>query len=159
MTLYDTLISSHITYCNIIWGATYKISIQKIYNLQKKALKLCSGKTSSQRIYRSGLINKPAICTNKSIFQSTKKLSVYNINKYQTVIFIYKTLHNLSPTCFQNLFKLLSNVHSHNTRAEGKNNLFAQNAKHTLRKFALSVRAPTLWNSIPSSIRHVIFIF
>ena len=99
------------------------------------------------------MINKPAICTSKSVFQSTKKLSVYNINKHQTVIFVYKTLHNLSPTCFQNLFKLLSNVHSHNTRAEGKNNLFAQNAKHTLRKFALSVRAPTLWNSIPSFIR------
>ena len=85
-------------------------------NLQKKSSKLCSGKKCSLGFVRSNLIDTPATESNKCIFQYNKKPSVFNINKYQTAIFIYKSLHNLSPSCFQNLFRPLSNVHTHNTR-------------------------------------------
>ena len=42
--LYDTLIASLLSYCNIIWASTYRTPLLKIYSLQKRALKLCTGK-------------------------------------------------------------------------------------------------------------------
>src|SRR3989442_7135846 len=36
--LYDTLILPHITYCNLIWGNTYKSNTQNILKLQKEPL-------------------------------------------------------------------------------------------------------------------------
>lgn len=42
LKLYDTLILTHLSYCNIIWGNTYKKYLQNVIRLQKRALRLCN---------------------------------------------------------------------------------------------------------------------
>ena len=51
MLLYDTLIASQLSYCNIIWASTYRTPLLKIYSLQKRALKLCTGKLTYHTKY------------------------------------------------------------------------------------------------------------
>ena len=156
MMLYETLIVSHISYGNIIWASSYKTYLQKIFLLQKRALKLCSGIAckSNQQFAGARNINARYITRNTSTFHINNKLSVYDINKYQIASLVYTALNNLSPPYLQNLFNPVANIHSYNTRAETRNNLFTRPAKTTQRKFATSVRATTVWNSIPDSIRN-----
>jgi len=153
MLLYDTLIS-YIYYCNILWASNYKTTLSKIYSLQKRALKLCNGIKSYTPYFNQGPNNHNTLRKGKSVFHSNNKLSVYDINKYQIGSFTYKTLNNLSPSCFKAFFTQISNIHSHNTRAESRNDLFTKPAKTNSRKFAISVRAPVIWNDIPITIRN-----
>ena len=41
LLLYDALIASQLNYCNIVWAATYKSSLDRLYVLQKRALRIC----------------------------------------------------------------------------------------------------------------------
>ena len=50
------------------------------------------------------------------VFAKANKLSIYNINKYQTNNFIYYVLHDLSPNFFKDFFPTVEGVHTHNTR-------------------------------------------
>ena len=84
MLLYDSLILPHLTYCNIIWGSTYKTSLSKMYLLQKRALKLCMDRHCKFNPYTKQVNNTE----NKSIFIQADRLSVFVINKFQTAKFI-----------------------------------------------------------------------
>jgi len=146
MLLYDTLVLSQLTYCNVVWASTYKTSLSKLYILQKKALRLCSS-TSVKNV----MLGQNKI----SIFQTNNKLSIFDLNKYQTVKFIYFVINKQSPSCFWSLFSLTSMIHSHSTRSEEKNLLFLRQAKTNIRKFSISVQGPIIWNSIPAAIREI----
>ena len=88
MLLYDSLILSQLTYCNIIWAAAYKSSLTKINSLQKRALKLCLSKSyqwSRTNNFQSQEDERSAV----SVFKRTNRLSVQNINLCQALKFIY----------------------------------------------------------------------
>ena len=42
LTLYYALISPYLTYCNLIWASTYVTNLQRIYLLQKRAVRAIS---------------------------------------------------------------------------------------------------------------------
>ena len=56
MLLYDSLIVSHLTYCNILWASNYKSLLEKTIVLQKRALRVCLG--TSRKISSIELIKK-----------------------------------------------------------------------------------------------------
>jgi len=149
MLLYDSLILSQLTYCNIIWASTYKTSLSKTFILQKRALKLCMGKHYCYNTYNNQINTN----SNKSIFTQSKKLSIFDINKLQTAKFIYQVINKLSPPSFFSLFSLISSVHSYKTRNEESKKLFLKHAKSNVRKFSISVRGPQIWNELPEPIR------
>ena len=70
MLLYDTLIVSHINYCNILWASNYKTTLSKIYSLQKRALKLCNGIKSYTPYFNQGPNNHNTLHKGKSVFHS-----------------------------------------------------------------------------------------
>ena len=154
MLLYNSLILTLINYCNLIWASNYKTSLNKIYLLQKRALKLCSGTKTKSKSYflcKASIYSK----SNKNIFKETNKQSVYAINKTQIAKFIYQAINKLAPDCFQNMFSTTSMIHSHNTRSEQRHDLFHKHAKSNCRKFATSLKGPEIWNNIPVTIRQL----
>ena len=123
MLLYDALILTHITYCNIVWAATYKTALKRIYVIQKRALKVCLERKSA---------TYPKCQTNSnmnSVFVTSNRLSIYNLNKLQTVKFIYQVINKTAPICLLNILAPLSTIHSHNTRSENRNNLFLRQCR------------------------------
>ena len=42
LSLYYTLIYPYLTYCNLIWASTYVTNLERIYLLQKRAVRLIS---------------------------------------------------------------------------------------------------------------------
>ena len=104
MLLYDALILSHITYCNIVWAATYKTGLKRIYVIQKRALKVCLKRKSAS--YPKNQIN----LNMNSVFIISNRLSIYNLNKLQTVEVIYQVINKTAPLCLHNILVPLSTI-------------------------------------------------
>ena len=132
-------------------GSTYKTSLANIFSLQKRALKLCKWK----RKCTSEISDNPGTdkVNHHSIFKVCARLSIYNLNKFLILKFIYQVLNHLSPLCFYSFFTLKTSIHSHNTRTDEYLTLFLKSAESNVKKLSLSVRGPVLWNSIPCHIR------
>ena len=103
------------------------------------------------------------------IFVKLGALKVEAVYKYQVSKFIFKCLHQLTPSNFHNWYKLISSVHGYCTRSKfnisqnlTKNKLFipfARTTNYGLKK--LTVNDPRIWNALPDSLRNEdsIFIF
>ena len=135
-TLYNTLFLSHVNYCNAVWGNTYQTKLQPILTLQKRAIRICTN--SSFRAH------------SKPLFLSLNCLNIYQLNKFNILVFLYKFKMNLLPDAFQNMFILNNIIHNHNTRNKKKYHRWKIDKVfmlHTLRH-----TGPLFWNSLPESI-------
>ena len=74
-SLYFSLIQSHLSYGNLIWGSTFDKNLDKLTNLQKRFCKALAFK----RRYESAI----------PIMEENNILSIKHINKFQTLIFIF----------------------------------------------------------------------
>ena len=59
-------------------------------------------------------------------------LSVGNLIKLDTAVFVYKEINNLHPEQAESPFQTLDCLHSYNTRAVCNNNLFIPRGKHRI---------------------------
>lgn len=142
LKLYDTLIDTHLTYCNIIWGKTYNKYLLNVFRMQKRALRLCclGEQLSSDKL-----------------FLKCNRLSVYDIPKFQLLLLIHKFFYNdsLLPAGIVKLFRKTNTIHSYSTRSADNLFLFTQSCRLEIRKKSVKVLAPTTWNSLPLHIREL----
>ena len=133
-TLYFSFIHSYINYCNIAWASTYKTHLERIYIIQKKAARI--------------IMNQDMYTKARPLMKSLQILNVYQLNIFQTVLFMFKLKNEMNPQVFKN--KLSAINHRYPTR-------FSQNnftiPKATLRRtdFTITCRGPRLWNCIPTT--------
>ena len=103
LTLYYSLIYPYLTYCNIIWGATYPTHLHKLHMMQKRFCRMATYNDWSAH--------------SAPLFKQLNILSIFNLNKYQTCNFIFKVL--FQPVSFplpcKALFQFNSDVHHFNT--------------------------------------------
>jgi len=137
LLIYDALILSQLNYCNLVWGSTYKTSLNNLFILQKRALKICL------RLDRKTATNL--------VFQEARKLTIYDINKLQLAIFVYSLLNCKLPIIFNSYLHQITSIHSHNTRSNI--NIFIHSVKNNLRKFSVKGQGPLIWNSLPLDLR------
>ena len=133
-SLYFSFIHPYITYGNVAWASTFRTKLQKIYRLQKRAIRVM---THSSRITHS-----------RPLMQEHSILNVYEVNILQTLSFIFKHRINTVPVIFSTWFTRIH--HGYNSRlaefgyqecsAKGQN------------RFSIRRRAPVLWNRIPCSV-------
>ena len=90
LTLYYSLIYPNITYCNSTWSSTYVTNLNRIYCLQKRAVRAITN--SDYRAHSAPLFSKLGI------------LDIYQINTFQIAKFMYCYHNNLLPPLFFNLF-------------------------------------------------------
>ena len=136
LLLYDTLVHSHLVYCNIVWATTYKTSLITIASLQKRALKICCR------------TDKQVGC---SIYKQSNRVSIFDLNKMCIAKFVFSSLLNTLPSCFNNYFINVSAVHQHCTRQTSQ--LFLSYARTNIRRFSISIAGPIVWNSIPNTLK------
>lgn len=134
--LYYSLIYPYLIYCNIAWASTYPSKLIHLLTLQK-------------RIIRTIFRLHPRAHT-KDFFISNGLLNIYQINKFQTCLFIYNYEHNLLPPSFNNMFFKSSDVHSYNLRSS--NQLRSEFSRTTFKKFSICCKGPLLFSSLPSSL-------
>ena len=91
MSLYYSFIYPYLTYCNHIWGATYKTRLKRLVMLQNKAVRILSqagNRTSSDPLYKKLDIMK-----------------VENINTYLIGCFMFCVSIHKVPQSFRTLFR------------------------------------------------------
>jgi len=137
LIIYEALIASNINYCNIVWGYGYKTSLDPIYILQKRALKMC--------------LHLPKKTNATDIFNKSNKLTIYEINTLQVAMFTFNVINQNVPFLLSNFFTLTTDIHNHYSR--NKLTLFNQPTKSNLQKFSVGVRGPVIWNPIPPLIK------
>ena len=97
LTLYYTLIYPYITYCNSTWSSTYVSNLNRIYYLQKRAVRAITN--SEYRAHTAPLFSKLEI------------LDIFQVNTLDTAKFMFRYHNNLLPPLFCNLFMTNSQVH------------------------------------------------
>ena len=105
-SLYYTLIYPFLIYGLIAWGNTYNTTLQPIYILQKKAVRVI---TFSSFDHHSN-----------PLFKLLDIIIFPDLVKYYIGIFMYKYHNQLLPSVFNSFFTKVDQVHSYNTRHASK---------------------------------------
>ena len=106
MELYNTFVLPHLNYCNIVWATASKTNLKSLNVAQKRALKIA--------------LDLPMRTPSVNVFKESGALSISNINKVKSSIFMFKYKFNMLPMSFKNRYHLRSDTHKHNTRFSAK---------------------------------------
>ena len=140
--LYYSLFFSIVSYGISIWGLTHPSTLDILFKLQKKAIRIIT-------------FNDRYTHTNP-LFSQLKILKISDILSFQLLSFIYQCQHDPPVSHFENLVIPLENVHNYGTRQATKGNLYLKQI-HTTQYGIRSVKytGSILWNDLPVSIRKV----
>ena len=136
MKLYNTFVLPHLNYCNIVWATASKTNLKSLNVAQKRALKIA--------------LDLPWRTPSVKVFQESGALSISNINKVQSSIFMFKYKYNMLPMSFKNRYHLQSDTHKHNTRFSTK--YFIMRPRTEKFKMSMYYRGPNIWNSLSEDI-------
>ena len=137
LILYNSLVLSHINYCNIVWGNCSVTKINSLLLLQKRALRIV---TNSHYLEHT-----------EPLFAHLTTLRIQDVHTLQTGIFMYKYTNDQLPELFHNYFDLNSNVHSYPTRRSSDFHL--ENPRTILAQKSIRHHGPDVWNTLPNNIK------
>ena len=132
LTLYYSFIYPYLTYCNHVWGSTYVTNLEKIFVLQKKALRI--------------MCSKPKRSSTDPLFYELGILRFHDINLYLMGKFMFRFYKSEVPELFVNFFNSNAETHDYFTRQH--NHLHVPMIKSNLSKFAIRYRGVIIWNGI-----------
>ena len=142
LTLYYSLIYSHLNYATEVWGDASKTSINRILTIQKRIVRMIS--------FEDTRLEDFSLPESNPLFKSLKLLKIGNIYKMKTLIFVYKCLNNTFSGQFGNWFHKTSNTYSHNTRSSANQNLVLPRARTTNYGIkSIKFQGVKLWNELP----------
>jgi len=101
-SLYFSFISSYLSYCIVVWGGTYKVVLDPLVKLQKKAVRIVCCKKN-----RESTVN---------LFTELNILPLEAMYQYHVSIFMYKYCNAKLPGIFNNYYVRSDNVHNYFTR-------------------------------------------
>ena len=128
-TLISAIVQPHITYCIPIWGSTYPTHLQKVFLLQKKAIRI--------------ITNSHFLEHTQPLFKSVNILNLYDTIKLEIGCYMYKNI----------------NTHEYNRAQHNYNTRYRHDVRtpaHHLSSFenSLSFNGPLIWNKIPQDIKN-----
>ena len=132
LSLYYILIFPYLTYCNQVWGSTYKYNIDTLTKLQKKAVRIiCSVKPFSHT---------------DCLYKELELLQVTEIYHFLVGQFMFRYHHKMLPKLFDEYFTKHSEVHDYSTR---QSELFRlPDYKKDLGRRCISFTGVKLWEKI-----------
>ena len=136
-SLYQTLILPHLTYCCTIWSGCSKYLLNKLFILQKRAIRHIT--FSQARDHTNDL------------FKSLNLLKLIDLINLYVASFVYRSLHKMLPHSLKAYFTHNSSIHSHNTRQA--DHLHTRKCLNNLYRKSLHYRAITLWNPLPPTLK------
>lgn len=145
LTLYFSLIYTHLTYCNIVWGSADNKHINKVSVLQNRFFRLLKHTTNNSHI-KTTLIYKQHDC-----------LKLKDIHKLNSCLFMFKLKYNLLPPSCN---KYLVTYNNHNTRSMPRsiNNFTHGIARLKVTNNYIKFLGPRIWSEIPNQFKSLIKI-
>ena len=109
-SIYHAIFASHMIYGCQVWGQSVNVHTEKIFKIQNRAMRIISFAdfhSNADPIY--------------------KTLNILKLNDFismQNCLFVYDDLNENLPSCFDNYFKSIHEVHTLGTRASNLGCLF-----------------------------------
>ena len=137
--LYFTLVHPYLDYCNIIWAANKSTCLDKLFLMQKKAIRIVTRSTWNAHT--------------APLFVKLHVLTLNNVNRYQTGCFMYKIYNNMLPTNLMTLFSKNLTLYNHDTRR--KNNFHVIQRRINKRALSIKIYGVTLWNGLSVELKEL----
>ena len=121
--LYFSFINCYLVYANMAWASTNKSKLQVLYRHQKHVARIINFTSA------------------KTLLEQINVMTVYEMNIFQTLCFMYLCKNGNTPSVFKHIYTLKP-INKYTTRP--KNTLFKPLCKKNFAKFKLSYRGPHL---------------
>ena len=131
--LYCSLILPYLNYGLLLWGNANTTYLNKVYKLQKRALRTIS--------------NSSFLSPSKSLFERYNALNIFDMYDKEAGIFMYKYNNNMLPHSFDGLCTEYQSIHSYNTRNKGDYQF------HMFRMRTILNTGQKIWNSLPKNVK------
>ena len=126
MKIYHSLFLSHLTYGITYWGGTYKSKLQRIFNLQKRCVRILFGEIYSfdhpelystcarAKTFTEHMAQKDyALEHTKPIFNKYNLLNLHNLYVIRSLVELFKILKFHSPIPNLEYFKVSTRSSNH----------------------------------------------
>ena len=141
-SIYFAIFDSYLSYCCLYW-AQNQSTIKQIIILQKKAIRIIN--LQPRNFHTSSLFKQ------NSILKFQDKICLENI------LFVSKSLNNLSPSVFNTWFSFSSDQHNYETSSSTQGNLMKLFYKtNRYGKYSITVSAVESWNKIQKQLKDVL---
>ena len=132
LSLYNSLIYPHLSYCQIVWGSTCPTTLKPLVITQKRVIRTILGLRKYDH-------------TNDG-FLSLKLLKLHHINVYCCCLFIFKCLHTPGNEMFNHRVN-----HRYNIRTSNFLNIPFMRSNQS--QSSILYHGPEQWNKLPERIR------
>ena len=141
-SIYFAIFDSYLPYCCLVWAQNCS-TIQRIIILQKKAIRIIN--LQPRNFHTSPLFKQ------NSILKFQDKICLENI------LFVSKSLNNLSPSVFNTWFSFSSDQHNHEISSSTQGNIIKRFYK-TKRygKCSITVSAVESWNKVQKQLKDML---
>ena len=131
INIYYSFIHCYLNYANISWCSTNHTKLTKLFNKQKHASRI--------------IFNVDKFTHSRPLLVKLNVLNIYQINIYQSLIFMYKFNNQMAPSIFTTLFKKIE--HKYPTRSSVNNFVLPKTFSKTT-NFSITKRGSYLWNTL-----------
>ena len=136
--LYDSMITPHFNYCDIVWNGCTKQKAQELQRIQNMAAK--------------AILNRKETSSSQALAE-LKLLPLQQKREIHTAVMVYKTLQGRAPNPqIQEIRNRLPN-HQYTTRATTQNTFIYKKHKHSKNEQSTMYKATRVWNKIPINIK------
>ena len=102
-SLYYSLVNPYLTYCNVVWGNTFKTHLKPLISLQRKTVRCLNFRNHNE----FGI---------DALMLELTLIKFCDLNKYLTCLFMYKLNSGNVPNVITHHFTINNSVHDNNTR-------------------------------------------
>ena len=128
--LYDSLIHCHINYCLPIWSCTSHTNLDKLFKLQKKAIRLITKSRFDAHTI--------------PIFKKEEILPIYKQAEFSKIIFMHDYIKDLTPISFKDTW--IRNAQRNSRSLRNDNDLYVPYIRCKTRDIFPLKDFPSLWN-------------
>ena len=138
---YKTYIQPHIDYCSSVWGGTSQHNLNRIYRLQKRAVKI--------------ILNYEYDDIAVSM-DTLKVLNVYERIFLRKAKFMFKISKSITPSYINHMFSLRSmNDTLQSLRSTSTLNFSTPRPQKEIFKQSLIYSGPVIWNNLPDYLKNI----
>ena len=139
INLYYSLVYPFFIYGLIVWGNTYNSTLNPLYFLQKRALRIMTFSKFHEH--------------SSPLFKQTRITKFHDLVVFLIAIFVHKYHNNLLPTTFETFFVCVNEVHDYNTRLSSKISYSIPRIRTNYEKFNIRFQGVRVWNSIDENLK------
>lgn len=138
-TYYQGYILPLLDYGSNTWGTTYKINIDRLNKLQKRAARI--------------ILKADYTTPSTDMFKELDWMSVSSRCNYNKAVLTYKALNKLTPPYISDLLKPVSETSTRQLRSSENGSLAVPRSRTALYDKSFTYSASKLWNALPCAIK------